>query len=41
VFGVASLALGLGVPQGHWQNVLLAAVAVLLSVTIWNRGKRA
>jgi len=41
VFGAMTLALGLGVGRGWYLNAVLAVVAVLLCVTIVNRGRRA
>ena len=37
VFGAIALALALGVPFGHWQNLAFTAVALLLVLTIFNR----
>ncbi len=41
VFGFLSLAVGLGVPMGIWQNVVLAAMLGLLGYTIYNRAHMA
>jgi CDP-diacylglycerol--glycerol-3-phosphate 3-phosphatidyltransferase len=41
VFGALGLALGLGVPGGVWLTVVLAAILVLLVLTIVNRARRA
>lgn len=41
VFGALCLALALGAPGGWWLDTLLAVVALLLVVTILNRGRRA
>ena len=41
VLGLLGLLLGLGVPSGVWTTGLLAAVALLLVVTIANRARRA
>ena len=35
------LTIGLGVPAGPWLHVAVAAIAVLLLVTIYNRARRA
>ena len=40
VFGALGLALGLGVPAGMWLHSLLAAVAALLVLTVFNRARR-
>ena len=40
-FALVSLLLGLGVPAGWWVNALLALIAVLLLVTIFNRARAA
>ena len=37
VFGALCLALGLGVPAGIWIDVILAVMALLLMLTIFNR----
>jgi CDP-diacylglycerol--glycerol-3-phosphate 3-phosphatidyltransferase len=39
VFGLIGLLIGLGVPMGIWQNVLLAAMLGLLAYTIYNRAR--
>jgi CDP-diacylglycerol--glycerol-3-phosphate 3-phosphatidyltransferase len=41
VFGLVGLLLGLGVTPGRWLDYLLAAVLLLLAVTIVNRARRA
>jgi len=41
VIGAAALALGLGVPTGIWQDILLAAMLLLLVATVWNRTRMA
>lgn len=41
VFGAMGLAIGCGAPQGPWQNIVLAAVLLLLAITIWNRARKA
>ncbi len=41
VFGALGLALGFGVQFGRWLTWLLALVLVLLTVTIFNRARRA
>ena len=41
VFGALSLALALGATRGQWISWMMSTVAVLLLVTIWNRGRRA
>jgi CDP-diacylglycerol--glycerol-3-phosphate 3-phosphatidyltransferase len=41
VFGAIGLAIGSGVPMGVWQNVILAAMLVLLACTIYNRARMA
>lgn len=41
LFGVAGLALGLGVPEGNWQDILLGVMLLLLAITIWNRARMA
>jgi CDP-diacylglycerol--glycerol-3-phosphate 3-phosphatidyltransferase len=40
-FGAMSLAVGLGVPAGRWITYVLAAMLVLLALTVFNRGRRA
>jgi phosphatidylglycerophosphate synthase len=40
VFGLLGLWFGLGGPDGVWLDVVLAAVAVLLAVTVVNRARR-
>jgi CDP-diacylglycerol--glycerol-3-phosphate 3-phosphatidyltransferase len=41
VFGLMGLAIGLGIPMGIWQNVLLGAMLGLLAYTIYNRARMA
>lgn len=41
VFGTVGLLVGLGVPAGHWPGFVLAAMTLLLVVTIGNRCRRA
>ncbi len=41
VFGAIALALGLGAPAGRWIDGVLAAMLLLLGVTVFNRGRRA
>ncbi len=41
VFAAVALAVGLGVPVGIWQNVLLVVILVLLVDTIYNRARMA
>ena len=41
VFGAMGLAIGFGAPPGRWQNVVLAAVLLLLAVTVVNRARMA
>jgi CDP-diacylglycerol--glycerol-3-phosphate 3-phosphatidyltransferase len=41
LFGLMGLAIGIGVPMGSWQNVLLLAMLVLLAYTIYNRAHMA
>jgi CDP-diacylglycerol--glycerol-3-phosphate 3-phosphatidyltransferase len=41
VFGAMTLALGLGAPRGRYLDAVLVVMAVLLCVTIVNRGRRA
>jgi CDP-diacylglycerol--glycerol-3-phosphate 3-phosphatidyltransferase len=40
-FGALALLLGAGVPTGAWMSWALAAMSLLLVVTIWNRARRA
>jgi CDP-diacylglycerol--glycerol-3-phosphate 3-phosphatidyltransferase len=40
-FGAMSLLVGLGVPAGRWVSVVLALMVVLLTVTVFNRARRA
>ena len=40
VFGALGLAFGLGAPAGRWLDVALAAVCLLLALTIANRVRR-
>lgn len=39
--GVATLLIGLGVPAGRWPDILMAALCVLLVLTIVNRARGA
>lgn len=41
VFGVISLALGLGYPSENWLDYVLIGILILLCVTVVNRAKRA
>jgi len=41
LFGALALILGCGAPQGTWENVVLAAMLLLLLVTVWNRARLA
>jgi CDP-diacylglycerol--glycerol-3-phosphate 3-phosphatidyltransferase len=41
IFGVASLAIGFGVPAGAWQNIVLEFILFLLVITIANRARGA
>jgi CDP-diacylglycerol--glycerol-3-phosphate 3-phosphatidyltransferase len=41
VFALMALAIGLGVPMGLWQNLLLAAMLASLAYTIYNRARMA
>lgn len=41
VFGIVALLLGLGVPAGRWLTLLLAAMIVLLTLTIFHRAAKA
>lgn len=41
LFGLIALAIGVGVPMGIWQNILLAAMVGLLAYTIYNRARMA
>lgn len=41
VFGVLTFLLGLGIPAGPWLHIAVAAIAILLLVTIYNRARRA
>ena len=41
LFGLFALLLGLGVPPGIWQQIVLPAMIALLVVTIINRARRA
>lgn len=41
LFGVVTLLLGLGVPGGQWLHIVIAITALLLLITIFNRGRRA
>jgi len=40
-FGAMSLLVGLGVPRGRWITVALAAMIVLLTITVFNRARKA
>jgi CDP-diacylglycerol--glycerol-3-phosphate 3-phosphatidyltransferase len=40
VFGLLALILATGVPAGLWLNIVLAAVLLLLGLTVFNRAKR-
>lgn len=40
-FGAMSLMVGLGVPVGRWITVVLAGMLVLLTLTVFNRGRGA
>jgi CDP-diacylglycerol--glycerol-3-phosphate 3-phosphatidyltransferase len=41
VFGIMGLAIGLGVPMGIWQNLVLVVMLGLLAYTIYNRAHMA
>jgi len=41
VFGALALALGIGAPAGRWVAVVVWLVVALLTITIWNRVRRA
>ena len=41
VFGAMTVAIGLGAPEGIWQNYVLGAMLLLLALTVWNRGRMA
>jgi CDP-diacylglycerol---glycerol-3-phosphate 3-phosphatidyltransferase len=41
VLGLTGLAIGVGIPMGSWQNVLLAAMLLVLAYTIYNRVRMA
>jgi CDP-diacylglycerol--glycerol-3-phosphate 3-phosphatidyltransferase len=40
-FGLLTLLLGVGVSPGRWSSVLVALIAALSVITIYNRGQRA
>jgi CDP-diacylglycerol--glycerol-3-phosphate 3-phosphatidyltransferase len=40
-FGALGLLLGLGVPGGLWQNIVVGIAVVLLCLTVLNRARRA
>jgi len=40
-FGAMSLMVGLGVPVGRWITVVLVVMLALLTITVFNRGRRA
>ena len=41
VFGLLGLLLGLGVHAGRWTDIVLAVVALLMALTVFNRSRRA
>lgn len=41
VFGAMSLLVGLGVPAGRWVTIVLALMIILLTITVFNRARKA
>ncbi len=41
VFGLIAFLVAIGLGTGNWMNWMLAAVVVLLAITIWNRCRKA